>query len=51
MIDPALSEPPALWTGAPPAPPARDVDIVVPVYNEEAALEQSIRRLHRFLSE
>src|SRR4051794_4751271 len=29
----------------------RDVDIVVPVYNEEAALERSIRRLHRFLSE
>src|SRR4051812_5856564 len=29
----------------------RDVDIVVPVYNEEAALERGIRRLHRFLSE
>src|SRR3954469_15687123 len=29
----------------------RDVDIVVPVYNEEAALERSVRRLHRFLSE
>jgi putative flippase GtrA len=29
----------------------RDVDVVVPVYNEEAALEPSIRRLHRFLSE
>jgi putative flippase GtrA len=28
---------------------ARDVDIVVPVYNEEAGLERSIRRLHRFL--
>jgi putative flippase GtrA len=26
-----------------------DVDIVVPVYNEEAGLERSIRRLHRFL--
>jgi cellulose synthase/poly-beta-1,6-N-acetylglucosamine synthase-like glycosyltransferase len=24
----------------------RDVDIVVPVYNEEAVLERSIRRLH-----
>src|SRR3954447_10739203 len=33
------------------APATRDVDIVVPVYNEEAALEQSIRRLHRFLGE
>jgi putative flippase GtrA len=29
----------------------RDVDIVVPVYNEEAGLERSIRRLHRFLRE
>src|ERR1700742_5365697 len=31
------------------APAAPDVDIVVPVYNEEAGLEASIRRLHRFL--
>jgi putative flippase GtrA len=28
---------------------ARDVEIVVPVYNEEDGLERSIRRLHRFL--
>ena len=28
-----------------------DVDVVVPVYNEQAALEDSIRRLHDFLSE
>ncbi len=28
-----------------------DVDVVVPVYNEQAALERSIRRLHGFLSE
>src|SRR3954471_234228 len=28
---------------------APDVDIVVPVYNEEAGLESSVRRLHRFL--
>jgi putative flippase GtrA len=27
------------------------VDVVVPVYNEQAALERSIRRLHAFLSE
>jgi putative flippase GtrA len=27
------------------------IDIVVPVYNEQAALEQSIRRLHAFLSQ
>src|SRR6187399_1989538 len=33
--------------------PARilDVEIVVPVFNEEAALERSVLRLHRFLSE
>jgi glycosyltransferase involved in cell wall biosynthesis len=51
MTDSALLKPPALWPGALAAAPARDVDIVVPVFNEEAALEQSIRRLHRFLSE
>jgi glycosyltransferase involved in cell wall biosynthesis len=28
-----------------------DVDVVVPVYDEQAALERSIRRLHAFLSE
>jgi glycosyltransferase involved in cell wall biosynthesis len=27
------------------------IDIVVPVYNEEAQLAQSVRRLHRFLSD
>src|SRR3954468_17060087 len=27
------------------------VEIVVPVYNEEAALERGVRRLHRFLCE
>jgi putative flippase GtrA len=33
-----------------PAPQrALDVEIVVPVYNEAASLERSIRRLHRFL--
>ncbi len=30
---------------------AVDVEIVIPVYNEEAGLEPSIRRLHRYLSE
>ncbi len=30
---------------------APDIEIVVPVYNEAAGLEQSIRRLHRFLSD
>src|SRR3954451_22485968 len=32
-------------------PAAPDVDIVVPVHNEETGLEASIRRLHRFLRE
>jgi putative flippase GtrA len=30
---------------------APDIDIVVPVYNEEATLERSVGRLHRFLSD
>jgi putative flippase GtrA len=30
--------------------PGPDVDIVIPVYNEEAVLERSVRRLHRFLA-
>jgi glycosyltransferase involved in cell wall biosynthesis len=32
-------------------PHAPDVEVVVPVYNEQAALEGSIRRLHAFLTE
>lgn len=36
--------------GAHPAPPRElDVEIVIPVYNEERALAASIHRLHRFL--
>src|SRR3954454_2018331 len=31
------------------APAGPDVEIVVPVYNEETGLDRSIRRLHRFL--
>jgi glycosyltransferase involved in cell wall biosynthesis len=34
-----------------PAAAAPDVEIVVPVYNEAVGLEQSVRRLHRFLSD
>jgi glycosyltransferase involved in cell wall biosynthesis len=34
-----------------PALPAARIDIVVPVYNEEIALQDSIRRLHQFLSD
>jgi glycosyltransferase involved in cell wall biosynthesis len=51
MPESALVTPPAHRAAPRPASPAGDVDIVVPVYNEEAALERSIRRLHRFLSE
>jgi glycosyltransferase involved in cell wall biosynthesis len=36
-------------TPATAAPP--DVEVVVPVYNEEAALEGSIRRVHEYLSD
>ncbi len=32
-------------------PEQASVEIVVPVHNEQAALERSIRRLHEFLSE
>ena len=51
MSDSTILKPPAPWSGTLAAPASRDVDIVVPVHNEEAALEQSIRRLHRFLGE
>src|SRR5256885_154908 len=33
------------------AAPGADVDIVIPVYNEEADLEDSIRRLHGYLTQ
>src|SRR5262245_8929248 len=33
------------------APAGPDVEIVVPVYNEQEGLERSIRRLHRFLGD
>src|SRR4051794_3951088 len=33
-----------------PHSPAADVEVVVPVYNEQLALERSIRRLHAFLT-
>ena len=34
-----------------PIPAAPDIEIVIPVYNEAAGLEHSVRRLHRFLSD
>ena len=49
MAAPTLPQPPpAARNGARLLPPVQ-VDIVVPVYNEQAGLERSIRRLHRFL--
>ncbi|MDX6725682.1 MAG: hypothetical protein QOK49_487 [Baekduia sp.] len=38
-------------THLPAGPERPDVDVVVPVYNEQAALASSIRRLHAFLTE
>jgi glycosyltransferase involved in cell wall biosynthesis len=51
MSQTAPLETPAPRPAAGRASAGRDVDVVVPVYNEEAALAPSIRRLHRFLSE
>jgi len=34
-----------------PVPPQARIEIVVPVYNEDASLQDSIRRLHAFLSD
>ena len=50
MTDTLALAPAAPAPAAPLAPSAR-IDIVVPVYNEEAALARSICRLHRFLGE
>jgi putative flippase GtrA len=46
------SEAPERPRGAParPALPAARIDIVIPVYNEVTVLQDSIRRLHEFLS-
>jgi glycosyltransferase involved in cell wall biosynthesis len=51
MTESASSTPLVVRRPARPTPLAPDVDVVVPVFNEEAALERSIRRLHRFLTE
>ena len=39
----------AAWGAHPPSTRELDVEIVVPVYNEESALARSIHRLHHFL--
>jgi glycosyltransferase involved in cell wall biosynthesis len=49
MTEQTLSRPPVRRRPAGPTRTAPSVEIVVPVFNEEAALEGSIRRLHRYL--
>ena len=49
MSSPA-SSPAFLRYALPTTAPAPEIDVVVPVHDEEAALERSIRRLHRYLS-
>jgi glycosyltransferase involved in cell wall biosynthesis len=56
MLHPAMTDtlaPAPATPGAalPPPPATARVDIVVPVYNEQTALEASVRRLHSFLAE
>jgi putative flippase GtrA len=46
-----MSTAPAPLFARTPTRPALDVDVVVPVYNEQEGLERSVRRLHRFLSD
>ena len=47
----SLRSDPLTDASLPPAPPAVPaIDIVIPVYNEAAGLDHSIRRLHRYLS-
>ena len=50
MADQTLSRPSSRTRPAGPRRAATSVEVVVPVFNEQAALERSIRRLHRFLS-
>jgi glycosyltransferase involved in cell wall biosynthesis len=49
MTDQTLSRPSARARSAGRRHAAPSVEVVVPVFNEQAALERSIRRLHRFL--
>jgi putative flippase GtrA len=46
-----MSSPALLGTLPPPRPAVPQIDVVVPVYNEQDALARSIGRLHRFLTE
>jgi putative flippase GtrA len=46
QVEPAADD----FPGAAPSPPPPVVDVVVPVHNEEAGLESSLRRLHEHLT-
>jgi glycosyltransferase involved in cell wall biosynthesis len=50
MTEQTLSRPPARRRSAGRTRGAPSVEVVVPVFNEQAALEPSIRRLHRYLA-
>jgi glycosyltransferase involved in cell wall biosynthesis len=50
MTEQTLTRPTARTRPAGPRQVAPSVEVVVPVFNEQAALERSVRRLHRFLS-
>jgi len=45
-----MSAPALLPYARPATAPAPQIDVVIPVYDEEAVLERSIRRLYRFLT-
>src|SRR6516164_1047585 len=51
MTATASIDPPLTVEGGPGAQRATDVEIVVPVHNEQQDLEPSIRRLHHYLTE
>jgi glycosyltransferase involved in cell wall biosynthesis len=50
MTEQTLSRPPARKRSAGPTVAAPSVDVVLPVFNEQASLERSVRRLHRYLA-
>jgi glycosyltransferase involved in cell wall biosynthesis len=49
MTEQTLSRPPARKRSPGPSQGAPSVEVVVPVFNEQASLERSVRRLHRYL--
>jgi glycosyltransferase involved in cell wall biosynthesis len=49
MTEQTLSRPPARKRSTGPTRAAPSVDVVLPVFNEQASLERSVRRLHRYL--